>query len=151
MQWLELKVPPPLVGLATDALMWALPGPTLSLPEGLRWSLAFGLGLSGLAIDLAGVLSFRRARTTINPLRPQRSAALVDTGLFAHTRNPMYLGMLVVLLGWLAFLAAPVALLGPLLFVAYITRFQITPEERVLTGLFGEAFRVYCRRVRRWI
>jgi protein-S-isoprenylcysteine O-methyltransferase Ste14 len=75
----------------------------------------------------------------------------VATGVYSFTRNPMYLGMASILLAWAVLLASPWALLGPALFVAYITRFQIVPEERVLAKLFGESFAAYTRRVRRWI
>jgi protein-S-isoprenylcysteine O-methyltransferase Ste14 len=97
------------------------------------------------------VLSFRRAKTTVNPLKPETSASLVSTGVYSFTRNPMYLGMALVLLAWAAYLASPWALAGPALFALYITRFQIIPEERVLARLFGTSFAEYRKRVRRWL
>lgn len=148
---LELKIPPPLVLLAVGAGMWALAGlgPRLALPG---TSVAgIGLMLAGLALNLAGVAAVRSAKTTFNPLRPETATALVSTGLFGISRNPMYLGMLVLLAGWAVYLAAPLALLGPVAFVVYITRFQIIPEERALAQLFGERFAEYRARVRRWL
>jgi protein-S-isoprenylcysteine O-methyltransferase Ste14 len=110
------------------------------------------LGVAGgLAVSLAGVIEFRRARTTVHPLRPERASALVSGGIYRFTRNPMYVGMLTTLLGWAAWLAAPWALLGPVAFVAFIGRFQIAPEERVLQRLFGADYEAYTRRVRRWL
>lgn len=100
---------------------------------------------------LAGVISFRRARTTVNPLKPETATALVTSGVYRYTRNPMYLGMLAILVAWAAFLASPAALLGPLGFWTYIQRFQIRPEEKMLTSLFGRAFTDYTSRVRRWL
>jgi protein-S-isoprenylcysteine O-methyltransferase Ste14 len=174
MAGLELKVPPPLVALACGILMkgialWAagdasagtdpaampLPssGPAADALGG--WPLlrlaAIGLALAGLAIAGAGALSFRRARTTVNPLKPADTTALVTSGTFALTRNPMYLGMALLLAGWAAWLGTPWALAGMALFVAWITRFQIVPEERVLARLFGADFEAYRLRVRRWI
>lgn len=153
MRSLELKVPPPIVAAVAAGGMGALARwtPVIALPAGLRGTLAALLVAAGLAIALAGVREFRRARTTVHPLRPERASALVDGGIYRITRNPMYLGMLAVLLGWAAWLAAPWALLGPAAFVAFIGRFQIAPEERALRQLFGAAYAAYTQRVRRWL
>jgi protein-S-isoprenylcysteine O-methyltransferase Ste14 len=133
--------------------MWlvARSAPLLQLPQVVRWVLAVALAVLGAAIALAGVLSFRRARTTVNPLKPETSAALVTNGVYSFTRNPMYLGLAVALIGWAAYLSSVWSLLGPALFAAYITRFQIVPEERVLDRLFGDAFAAYKQQVRRWL
>jgi len=72
-------------------------------------------------------------------------------GIYRFTRNPMYVGLALVLLGWAALLSSPWALLGPLVFVLYINRFQIAPEERVLSAKFGAAYTEYIARVRRWL
>ena len=82
---------------------------------------------------------------------PERASALVERGIYRHTRNPMYLGLLCLLLGWTLALGQWAALLGPLVFVVYITRFQIVPEERVLLAHFGAAYDDYRQRVRRWL
>ena len=150
---LELKIPPPLLGLACALMMGALGYafeglPLATVPKGIAAGL---LALAGLAFDVAGLVAFRRARTTINPLRPQKSSSLVSGGVYRHTRNPMYVGMACILLGWAVWLAQPLALLGPVMFVLYITRFQIRPEEKVLMGLFGEEFTAYAAKVRRWL
>jgi protein-S-isoprenylcysteine O-methyltransferase Ste14 len=105
----------------------------------------------GVAISLAGVVAFRRARTTTNPLRPDAASALVVTGIYTRTRNPMYLGFVVMLLAWCAWLAHPVALLGIPGFVLWMNRLQIPAEERAIGALFGAEFEQYCARVRRWI
>lgn len=151
MRWLECRIPPPLVGLTCAALMAALtwwrggwpPPPAVSWP---LWLLA------GLAVLLDGsaVLAFVRRHTTVNPLTPQRSSVLVVSGFYRLSRNPMYLGMLCLLLAWAWWLQQWPALLGPLLFVLWLNRFQIAPEEHALLALFGEDYAAYCRRVRRW-
>lgn len=106
----------------------------------------------GLSFDLSGLLAFRASRTTINPLRPERASSLVTGGVYQITRNPMYVGMLFLLLALGLYLAHwPALLLGPLAYVLYLNRFQIAPEERVLLGLFGEEYRAYTGRVRRWL
>lgn len=152
MSRLELKIPPPLVGLLHASLMYGIdriyPQQWLAPPLALAGGLLLALG--GIAIDLISVWQFRRARTTINPLKPQSSSALVTQGIFGFSRNPMYLGMLTILCGWALYLGNLLALPCLPLFVAYLTRFQIMPEERVLTRLFGPAFVDYCQRVRRW-
>lgn len=154
MRFLELRVPPPLVGVVVAGAMWlvawSLP-PLLPLPAPVRLPTAVILALAGVAIALSGVLSFRRAQTTVNPLKPETSTSLVSTGIYRFTRNPMYLGMLAVLVAWAAYLPSSWALLGPVAFALYITRFQIIPEERALHSLFGAAFVEYAHIVRRWL
>jgi protein-S-isoprenylcysteine O-methyltransferase Ste14 len=153
MRFLELRVPPPIVGLVIGAGMWAVSKfpPVFAIPHMVRLAVAIALAAGGVAIALGGVASFRRARTTVNPLKPESSVALVSTGVYAFTRNPMYLGMLLVVVAWAAYLSGLWSLLGPLVFGLYITRFQILPEERVLDRLFGAPFADYKQRVRRWL
>jgi protein-S-isoprenylcysteine O-methyltransferase Ste14 len=153
MRALELKVPPPVVALLIGAAMWAIArrAPSLDLPLVVR-GVAFALvAFAGGAIALAGELAFRRAKTTINPFKPQNATALVTSGVYRFTRNPMYLGLTLVIVGWAAFLGAAWALLGAVAFVLYIDRFQIAPEERVLAAKFGEQYGEYTSRVRRWL
>lgn len=151
---MDNRIPPPLVAALFGLLMWFaarhLPG-ALELTIGWRISLALVVLLAGIAICLAGVLSFRHARTTVNPLKPETASALVSSGVYKLTRNPMYLGFATVLIAWSIFLAWPPALLGVLGFVIYMNLFQIGPEERALASLFGRDFTQYCSRVRRWL
>jgi protein-S-isoprenylcysteine O-methyltransferase Ste14 len=154
MSALELKVPPPLVAALVALLMWLLPGaatPAAAWPPPPTSVLALFLALAGGAITAAGLFAFRRARTTVNPLRPEKSSSLVTSGVFGFTRNPMYLGLALLLAGWAAQLASPLALLGPVGFVAYAQRFQVLPEERVLGRLFGKEWEAYRTKVRRWL
>src|SRR5690554_5257045 len=90
------------------------------------------LVLLGAGISLVGVRSFRRAKTTVNSLKPEQATQLVNGGIYRLTRDPMYLGRLLALLGWAAALASWWSLLGPLLFVLYMNRFQIRPEQRAV-------------------
>ena len=153
MGFLELRIPPPVVGLIVAGGMWTvayLP-PILQLPQLVRLLGAAVLGAIGVAVTIGGVMSFRRAKTTVNPLKPEMSAALVSTGVYSFTRNPMYLGMVLALLAWALYLSSIWSPLGPVLFAIYITRFQIVPEERVLDRLFGAPFAAYKKRVRRWL
>lgn len=153
MRYLELRFPPPLVGITIAAAMWVIASlpPIWPPPSFVRLSAGVILLVVGIAIGLSAVISFRRAQTTVNPLKPETSTSLVSSGIFARTRNPMYLGMLIGLLAWAVYLPSALALLGPAAFAFYITRFQIIPEERVLHSLFGSEFSKYSQRVRRWL
>jgi protein-S-isoprenylcysteine O-methyltransferase Ste14 len=139
--------------LVLGALMWLVARHTAGFavaPE-LRWVLLSALGGAGLIVGSAAVWAFHRARTTVNPWRPQASSALVVSGIYRRTRNPMYLGLALALAGWGLYLANVYALLLACTFVPYMNRFQIRPEERVLQHTFGNSFREYCRQVRRWL
>ena len=152
MSSLELRVPPPLVALLVGAVMWGLSvaAPLVSAPS-YRVSLAILLAAVGVAFSLSGVLAFRSAKTTTNPLKPQAASSLVVTGIYRFTRNPMYVGVTLLLVAWAVFLWSGWALLGPVAFVAYISRFQIAPEERALVALFGSEYLAYKARVRPWL
>ncbi|MDO9237205.1 MAG: isoprenylcysteine carboxylmethyltransferase family protein [Aquabacterium sp.] len=153
MRFLEHKIPPPVVGLLIGAGMWFIAAsmPKLALGDLLRWAMAGWLIAGGLSITLLGGWAFRRAQTTVNPLKPEAASTLVVAGIYRYTRNPMYVGFAMVLIGWAAYLSSPPALLGPALFVLFITRFQIVPEERVLSVKFGQQFAAYKVQVRRWL
>ncbi|MGE8505054.1 MAG: methyltransferase family protein [Pseudomonas sp.] len=154
MDVLENRIPPVVVAALFGVLMWLaaynLPG-ALALPIEWRVGLALTVLLVGTFICLAGVASFRQASTTVNPLQPETASALVSSGIYRYTRNPMYLGFATVLLAWSILLASPVSVLGVLGFVLFMNRFQIRPEERALANLFGNDFERYCRTVRRWL
>ena len=153
MRVLELKVPPPIVLLVTAVLMWlisrSLPFFAFIFPA--RNGFAVGLGTVGFLTGICGVLTFRRAKTTVNPTKPQSSSSLVSWGIYRITRNPMYLGGLLMLLGWAIYLSKPIAFLFLPAYILYINAFQIVPEERVLTTLFGPDFLAYKSRARRWL
>jgi protein-S-isoprenylcysteine O-methyltransferase Ste14 len=133
--------------------MWAAAriSPHLAVSVTIRILVANVLLASGLGLALAGLLAFRRARTTVNPHKPEAASNLVVSGVYRYTRNPMYLGLMSVLLGWAVYLSAPLTFLGPALFILVITRLQIIPEERVLSKKFGRQFTDYQCQVRRWL
>lgn len=151
---LQLKLPPAL-WLALSAvtmygIAWAFPQWRLQLPISIRAGLAGLWVVAGVLIAVLGVLAFRRHCTTLNPLQPDSSSQIVTTGIFAHSRNPMYLGMVFCLTGWALWLAHPLALPGVVLFIACLHWLQIKPEERILLHKFGEPYAEYLRKVRRW-
>jgi protein-S-isoprenylcysteine O-methyltransferase Ste14 len=153
MSWLELKVPPPVLALLLGLLMWlasSLVAP-VEMPFGPRVGVALVLASVGLVFGLTGMVSFWRAKTTINPTRPTATSSLVTSGAFRFTRNPMYLSLLLYLFAWAAYLSNLLALLFVPVYVLYINEFQIKPEERVLSSLFGPEYAAYKGRVRRWL
>ena len=97
------------------------------------------------------VRAFLTARTTIDPVHIDQASALVTTGIYRVTRNPMYVALTALLCTWAAYLGTPWVIAGPILFAAFINRFQIIPEERMLRTLFGDAYAAYCQHVRRWL
>lgn len=152
MLYLELRIPPValviIFATVMAALAYAVPA-AIFVPA--RRAVAVALVVAGALVALAGVVAFRRQKTTVNPLTPERSSSLVATGIYRISRNPMYLGFLLMLLGWAAWLANWAAALLLPVFVAYMNRFQIGPEERVLKERFGPAFLAYAKSVRRWL
>jgi protein-S-isoprenylcysteine O-methyltransferase Ste14 len=153
MRWLELKIPPPALALFLALLMWFTSSltPSLEVPFRVRVATALALACIGQSIGITGMVAFRRAKTTINPMKASAASSLVSNSVYRFTRNPMYLGLLLTLLAWAAFLSNPLAVLWVPVFVLYIHRFQITPEERVLSSLFGAEYAAYRNRVRRWL
>ena len=153
MHWLDHKIPPPVIGALVAAGRWAVAevGPQFDLALQAWYVVAGVLVVVGLGFDLLGLIAFRASRTTINPLRPERSTALVTGGVYRVTRNPMYVGMALLLLAWAVYLSSLLPFAGPAVFVVYITRFQIQPEERALQATFGDDFARYAARVRRWL
>jgi protein-S-isoprenylcysteine O-methyltransferase Ste14 len=150
---LELRVPPPVVTALFALLMWfvARGFPSFDVEVPARTPTAITIFVVAVVVGIAAVLGFRRAKTTINPLKPETSSALVVRGIYRWTRNPMYLAMLLVLVGWACIVANVAALAVLPLFVAYLNRFQIGPEERALQARFGREFEQYKRTVRRWL
>lgn len=150
---LELKIPPVAVALITVACMWlaarAVPG--FDVPFSGHVLVSGMVAALGGFIALSGVVAFSRAGTTVNPMKPGSSSSLVVTGIYFVTRNPMYLGLLLVLLAWAIYLANVLSVLLLPAFVWYMSRYQIEPEERALTSLFGPEFTAYVARVRRWM
>ncbi|MEO5607131.1 MAG: isoprenylcysteine carboxylmethyltransferase family protein [Polaromonas sp.] len=150
---LELKIPPPLVAVMTAGAMYGVASllPVLALSPSVRVGAALVLAVAGASFDVAGLMAFRRAKTTVNPMAPHQSSSVVSTGVYRFTRNPMYLGLVFLLLAWAVYLSSAWALLGVPVFMAYITRFQIKPEENVLAARFGKTYADYRARVRRWL
>ncbi len=143
--------PPPLIyaaGLAAGLLANRL-RPTPLLPGTLSKMLGWPLVASGLSLGLWGFGEMRRAGTNVDPYSP--TTAIVEEGPYGFTRNPLYVGMALVYAGVSARAnALPAALLLPVV-LHLVDRGVIKREERYLEGKFGEEYRRYKGRVRRWI
>jgi protein-S-isoprenylcysteine O-methyltransferase Ste14 len=117
---LELRLAPPFFALATLLLMLLLSQlfPRSEALGSARIPLATGLAILGIAFAVSGATQFKRVQTTLNPRRPEEASILVTNGVYRITRNPMYVGLMIILLGWAAFLASPVTLGGVVAFIA---------------------------------
>lgn len=150
---LELKIPPPLYLLIFGLLMSWLDYFSPALHWQSTYSLAVGglFALLGLGCILWSAGLFLRAKTTVSPLSPNTSAHLVTTGLYRFTRNPMYLGLFFMLIGWAVYLSSLASALMVPLWIGALNRWQIGPEEKALEQLFGDDYRAYKSKVRRWL
>ncbi|MDG2391932.1 MAG: isoprenylcysteine carboxylmethyltransferase family protein [Thalassotalea sp.] len=150
---LELKVPPIVLVLITALAMYFSPNPIvyLTIDNEVVLYLTRGLFVLSSSIVVAGIYCFKKANTSVDPVNPNKSSVLVDFGIYKFTRNPMYLGFAIMLLAMAIKMQTLIALLWLLVFVLYMTRFQIKPEEQALTKIFGDAYDYYCQRVRRWV
>jgi len=146
-------IPPPVFGLIAAGLLWAadryLPGLSVSFPG--QAMVAVIVAAIGVMIETVGIAAFVRQKTTVNPLRPERANSLVISGLYRYSRNPMYLGMAFLLCGWALYLGTLSVLVIVPAFIWVLTEVQIKPEEVALEALFGEDYRAYMQRVRRWL
>ena len=150
---LETKIPPPAVCFICALLMYT--SAQVSALAGMlpRFPILLSVVLIafGTALGVLGVWAFRRVRTTVSPFNPEQTEHFVSDGVYRFSRNPMYAGLGCWLVAWAGYLAHPLPWLFLAAFVAYMTRFQIMPEERVLEQKFGAKYESYCRRVRRWL
>ena len=153
MDRLELKVPPILQMVIAAGLMWILAVllPNMSIAFFASTLVALVLASIGIAVVILGVQAFLSADTTIDPRIPEQSSRLVTKGVYSISRNPMYVGFLLMLIGWGAFLFNIMSFLLLPLFVMYMNRFQITPEERYMRKKFGQEYSQYAAAVRRWV
>lgn len=150
---MELKIPPPLLALTFAVLMWGISqiGRLGSLESTMTAPLSLIVLIVGLAINISAVVSFRRANTTVNPMKPKSTTQLVNAGVYRLSRNPMYLGAALILSSWTIWLGNYFNLAALIFFIWYMTKFQIVPEEKALKELFPSEYESYKAKVRRWI
>lgn len=150
---LELKLPPGLLVALFATAIWlthsALPLPAMA--QSVAAVLALVFICLAVAILLMSSWKFFRAKTTVDPRQPMAANNLITTGLFAFSRNPIYLAFTFILIALGFWLTSALAWVWIALFITYVQRLQIIPEERLLTQRFGQDYANYCKRVRRWL
>lgn len=149
---LDNKVPPPVVATIVAVAMWSLSayGPAINLSAKMTETLILLLVIVGVSFDVCGLLAFRQSKTTINPMNLNKTTALVTSGIYRLSRNPMYVGLVLFLTAWAIQLSMLWPFIGPIVFIIYINRFQIKPEERVMESKFDD-YSTYKNKVRRWL
>ena len=148
---MKTKIPPPIVTLVSALLIFFSRELFPNYVFEYQSMLSIAIFISGLMILFSAVSLFKEKETTVNPMSPEKASSLVVDGIFKYTRNPMYLGMSVVLLSISIQFNLIGGLLILLLFVGYITVFQIIPEEEAMEENFGEEYLSFKRSTRRWI
>ena len=150
MIWLECKIPPPIIVILVGILNLGLTTYSAALFEP-PWALISALGVLSGILGIGGVLACIQRGTTIHPRKPHETEVLVTSGVYRFTRNPMYLGLMLLLSAYYLLQPTPFSPFGFLGVLWYLTRFQIVPEERVLAEKFGDLYLQYKQTVRRWI
>ncbi len=150
---LENRIPPPLVAALFALVMWVISIvlPAIEMNAVAQVALSLAALAAGLFFCIAGIVSFRKAKTTVNPLKPETATSLVNSGIYTISRNPMYVGFALLLSAWAVYLSSPWVIIGIVGFVLYMNRLQIMPEERALKEIFGSEFLTYQTKVRRWL
>lgn len=149
---MELKIPPVVQWLVAAGVMWLIAACTAIDDFSFLGQIFFAVTccVVGIVVGIVAILDFRKHHTTVIPHAPQQASTLVDSGVFRYSRNPMYLGLVITLVAWAIYLGSYLSFVVIVVFIRYLTRFQIVPEERVLLALFDESYAEYCKEVRRW-
>jgi len=150
---LKLKIPPPIYALSIAMVMWLLSRyfPVSKLIDAPWNHLGIALVILAGLMDFSSLYLFFKKKTTPNPMKPEFTTGLVTNGMYSISRNPMYLGMLIMLFGFAVYLGQLTPFLVLPAFYLVITEMQIKPEEEILEQKFGKEFLDYKRKVRRWL
>ena len=150
---MRLKIPPLVQLFISALLMWIIS----IYADNFRFIFKFNNELAlfcliiGGTIIVFGIVAFRKAETTFTPLHPDKASSLVTLGIYQYTRNPMYFGLLLILFCIGFYLNNLASLFVLPIYVWFISKYQIMPEEEALHKLFGLDYKNYQDRVRRWI
>lgn len=149
---LALKIIPPIQVIISAILMYALANsfPQCHFDISIRWPIIIVLIVSACTIGALALYDFHKHQTTFHPHTPEKTSTVVDSGVFAYSRNPMYVSMVIALIAFIFYLQNFVSIIILPLFIWYITRYQIIPEEQMLNKLFPRDYLNYCQKVRRW-
>ena len=151
MNILKTKIPPPIISLTCIVINYL----STYLINPIKFPNIEIIGililLLGLVTAMLAIFVFKKDQTTINPINPEEATTLVTTGIFSITRNPMYLGLFFVICSTVLFFGSWLGIIILVIFVWYINKFQIIPEEQAMEKLFGKKYNEYKKNVRRWI
>ena len=147
---MKTLIPPPIVTIVflfvifftKDIFRFSIELPTL---------LGYITIVAGLIIIFVAAKQFKAVNTTINPTKPETASVLVSNGVFSYSRNPMYLGMLIIIIGFSIIHNLIAIIVFMPLWIIYMINFQIIPEEEAMKILFKEEFLNYSKKTRRWI
>lgn len=148
---MKKRIPPPIITMLCVLVIFLSKSIFPSFVFSYKLEIGIVVSIAGLLLLAVSVKSFINNNTTINPLNLKKSTYLVTDGLFRFSRNPMYLGMLLFLVGTSIILNIIGGLIISILFIFYMNFFQIIPEEKALENLFGKNYRNYKKNIRRWI
>ena len=145
---LDTKIPPPIVTIIILSIIYLFDLNEYNLNTDIISIITLFIGLIFI---ISAVIQFINRKTTVNPTKPHKTSTLVITGAYKITRNPMYLGMLLIIISFALYKALIISLILIPLFIFYINKFQIEPEEFEMRKKFGKEYEDYCKKVDRWI
>lgn len=150
---LQLKIPPPVYAIGIGVIMWLFNRyfPVANIIETPWNRVGIAIIIAAVSLDLWSLFLFLKKHTTPNPMKPENTTGIVTGGLYQYTRNPMYLGLLIILFGFAMWLGSLTPFLMLPVFYYVITEMQIKPEERMLEKNFGNEYLNYKNSVRRWL
>ena len=146
-----IKIPPPLIVLVLIVSIYFSSKKIDLINIPLQLEISIFILSAGILIFVNPVLQFIKSKTTVNPIKFEEVNKLVTSGIFKYSRNPMYLGMLMIVLSTSIFYLNIYSILTPLLFILWINKFQIKREEEFLIEKFGDEYLSYMKKTRRWI
>ena len=146
-----IKIPPPLIVLTLIISIYFSSKKIDLINIPFQLEISFFILSLGILVFINPVLKFIKSKTTINPIQFEETNRLVTSGIFKYSRNPMYLGMLMIIISTSIFYLNIYSILTPFLFVFWINKFQIKREEIFLTKKFGKEYLLYKTKTRRWI
>ena len=149
-KYLNTKIPPPIVTLLCIVIIYLFESQIEYSEPDLK-AVGIIFLILGLIIIFSAVLKFIKTKTTVDPTRPHKTSNLVISGIYKITRNPMYLGMLFLIMAYAIYNNNVMGCIIIPIFIFYINKFQIEPEEIEMRKKFGESFENYCKKVNRWL
>ena len=146
-----IKIPPPILVLILTSLVYFSSTKLESIYLPYRQKVSVLILIIGIVVIISPVFDFIKSKTTVNPIKFQNVNRLVTTGIYRYSRNPMYLGMILIIISTTVYYLNFLSVFSPLIFYIWINKFQISREEIFLEGKFGNEYLKYKSKTRRWI